>query len=269
GTFKDIACPAGVVVSEDGSEQGSMGVAVVDYDHSGRFSLFVTNFSEEYNNLFQNAGDHFVDMSFRSKTAPASLPLVGWGTAFLDYDNDTWPDIIAVNGHVYPQLDQARLGASAGYRQRKLLYHNRGDGTFDEVAQKYGPVFTDLKVSRGLAVGDLDDDGRLDVVINDLDGAPQVLHNELATRGNWLIVKVKGKGQNTNAIGAVITVTTGGTRQMRLVQSGTSYISQDDMRQHFGLGAASRVDSIDVRWPDGTTTTRKDVAAGQVVTIEQ
>jgi hypothetical protein len=269
GTFKEVAFPKGVAVSEDGAEQGSMGIALGDYDRSGRFSLFVTNFSEEYNNLFRNLGDHFVDMSFRSKTAPMSLPLVGWGTAFFDYDNDTWPDIIVVNGHVYPQLDQARLGASAGYRQRKLLYHNQGDGTFDEVAAKYGPVLTDLKVSRGLAVGDLDDDGRLDVVINDLDGAPQILHNEIATRGNWLIVKVKGKGKNTNAIGAIITVTTGTTRQLRLIQSGTSYISQDDMRQHFGLGAASRVDAIEVKWPDGTTTVRKDVAAGQVVTIEQ
>jgi enediyne biosynthesis protein E4 len=269
GTFREVAFPQGVAVSEDGAEQGSMGVAVGDYDRSGRFSLFVTNFSEEYNNLFRDDGGHFTDVSFRSKTAASSLPLVGWGTAFLDYDNDTWPDLIAVNGHVYPQLDQARLGASAGYRQRKLLYHNRGDGTFDEVSSRFGPVFTALRVSRGLAAGDLDDDGRIDVVINDLDGAPQVLHNELANPGNWLIVKAKGKGKNTNAIGAVITVTTGATRQMRLVQSGTSYLSQDDMRQHFGLGPATRVDSIEVKWPDGTTTVQKDVAANQVVTIEQ
>jgi hypothetical protein len=269
GTFKEVAFPQGVAVSEDGAEQGSMGVAVGDYDRSGRFSLFVTNFSEEYNNLFHNEGGHFTDVSFRSRTAPPSLPFVGWGTAFFDYDNDTWPDIIVVNGHVYPQLDKTRLGASAGYRQRKLLYHNRGDGTFDEVSSRYGAVFTDERVSRGLAIGDLDDDGGIDVVINDLDGAPQLLHNALAARGNWLIVKVKGKGKNTNAIGAIVTVTTGATKQMRLVQSGTSYISQDDMRQHFGLGNATRVDAIDVKWPDGTTTTRKEVAAGQVVTIEQ
>ncbi len=269
GTFKEIAFPAGVAVSEDGAEQGSMGVAVGDYDHTGRFSLFVTNFSEEYNNLFHNAGSHFTDVSFRSRTAASSLPYVGWGTAFLDYDNDTWPDLIAVNGHVYPQLDKARLGASAGYRQRKLLYHNRGDGTFDEVSARYGAVLTDERVSRGLAIGDLDDDGRLDVVINDLDGTPQVLHNEIPARGNWIIVKVKGKGKTTDAIGAVIAVTTGATRQIRLVQSGTSYISQDDMRQHFGLGTASRADAIEVKWPDGTTTIRKDVAAGQVIVIEQ
>jgi hypothetical protein len=269
GTFKEQAFPLGVAVSEDGAEQGSMGVAVGDYDHSGRFSLFVTNFSEEYNALYHNEGDHFTDASFRSRTAASSLPFVGWGDAFLDFDNDTWPDIIAVNGHVYPQLDKVRLGASAGYRQRKLLYRNRGDGTFDEVAARYGPALTEERVSRGLAIGDLDDDGGIDVVINDLDGAPQILHNELAGRGGWLIVKLQGAAPNTDAIGAVIAVTAGGVRQRALVQSGTSYLSQNDMRQHFGLGAASTVDAIEVRWPDGTTTRQTQVKANQVVTIRQ
>jgi hypothetical protein len=269
GTFKDTAFPAGVAVSEDGAEQGSMGIALGDYDRSGRLSVFVTNFSEEYNNLFRNEATHFVDVAFRSKTGASSLPFVGWGTAFLDYDNDTLIDLIAVNGHVYPQLDQAPLGMSAGYRQRKLLYHNRGDGTFDEVAARYGAVMTEPRVSRGLAMGDIDDDGRIDMVINDLDGVPQLLHNELAQRGNWLIVKVVGKGKNTNAIGARIVVSTGTIKQVRLIQSGTSYISQDDMRQHFGLGTATRVDAIEVFWPDGTTTVQKDVKAGQVVAIKQ
>src|SRR4029079_561840 len=147
-----------------------------------------------------------------------------------DYDNDGWLDLIAVNGHVYPQLGEGNLGASAGYHQRKLLYHNRGDGTFDEVGAQSGPVCTERRVSRGLAVGDLDDDGRLDVVINDLDGRPQVLHNELAERGNWLLVKLKGKGKNTDAIGAVVKVKAGKLTLQRVVQSGTSYLSQEDMR---------------------------------------
>jgi enediyne biosynthesis protein E4 len=269
GTFKEQAFPLGVAVSEDGAEQGSMGVAIGDYDHSGRFSLFVTNFSEEYNAFYRHDGDHFTDVSFKSRTAPSSLPYVGWGDAFLDYDNDTWPDIIVVNGHVYPQLDKVKLGASAGYRQRKLLYHNRGDGTFDEVAAKYGSVLTEERVSRGLAIGDIDDDGGVDVVINDLDGAPQLLHNELAGRGGWLIVKLKGAAPNTDAIGAVITVTAGSVRQRAVVQSGTSYISQNDMRQHFGLGAATTVDSVEVRWPDGKTTRQTGVKGNQVLTIRQ
>ena len=197
----------GVAVSEDGAEQGGMGVAVGDYDGSGRFSLFKTNFAEEYNNLYHNDGDHFTDVSFRSQTAASSLPYVGWGTAFLDYDNDGLLDIIAVNGHVYPQMDQARLGASAGYRQRKLLYHNRGRrAASTRWPRSSGRCSRTSGCSRGLAVGDLDNDGRLDVVINDLDGRPQVLHNELAERGNWLLVKLRGKGRNTDAIGAVVTV---------------------------------------------------------------
>jgi hypothetical protein len=269
GTFKEMAFPHGVAVSEDGAEQGSMGVAVGDWDGSGRFGLFVTNFSEEYNNLFRNDGTHFTDIAFRSRTAPPSLPLVGWGTAFLDFDNDGLVDLIAVNGHVYPQLDKARLGASAGYRQRKLLYRNRGGGMFDEVGAEFGPALTEARVSRGLAIGDLDNDGRIDVVINDLDGAPQVLHNQLAERGNWLLVKLKGKPPNTNAIGAVVVVRSGTATQRRLVQSGTSYISQDDMRQHFGLGAAAHADAVEVRWPDGTSTRLENVTANRVVEITE
>ena len=269
GTFKESAFPMGVAVSEDGAEQGGMGVAVGDYDNSGRFSIFKTNFSEEYNSLFHHEGDHFTDVSFRSKTAPSSLPYVGWGTAFFDYDNDGLLDIIVVNGHVYPQLDKARLGASAGYRQRKLLYHNRGDGTFDEVAAQFGPVLMEERVSRGLAVGDLDGDGRLDVVVNDLDGPPQLLHNELAKTGHWLQVKLKGKGRNTDAIGAVVTLRAGALTQKRVVRSGTSYISQDDMRQHFGLGAATQVDSLEVAWPLGGVTRLEKVKADQAVVVEE
>lgn len=269
GTFKEQAFPLGVAVSEDGAEQGSMGVALGDYDHSGRFSLFVTNFADEYNALYRNDGDHFSDLSFRSRTAASSLPYVGWGDAFLDYDNDTWADLIAVNGHVYPQLEKLKTGAPAGYRQRKLLYHNRGDGTFEDVSMRYGSALTEERVSRGLAIGDLDNDGGIDVVINDLDGAPQVLRNELTARGNWVIVKVKGAAPNTDAIGAVITVTAGAVRQRAVVQSGASYISQNDMRQHFGLGAAQTIDAIEVKWPDGSRTTRDRIPANQVVTIQK
>jgi len=269
GTFKEVAFPMGVAVSQDGSEQGTMGVAVGSYDNSGRFSLFVTNFAEEYNAFYKHEGDHYTDVSFRSRTAPSSLPYVGWGTSFFDYDNDGLLDIIVVNGHVYPQLDKVKLGASAGYRQRKLLYRNRGDGTFEEVGASFGKVMMEDRASRGLAVGDLDGDGRLDIVMNDLDGSPQILRNEIAGAGNWLSIKLTGKGANTNAIGAVITVRAGKTAWTRLVQSGTSYISQDDMRQHVGLGAVADVDSIEVRWPDGTTSRVEKVKANQLVELAQ
>ncbi len=274
GSFEEAAFPLGVAVSEDGGEQGGMGVAVADYENNGRFGLFVTNFAEEYNSLYQNQKDYFTDVSFRSASAAASLPFVGWGTAFFDYDHDGWQDLMVVNGHVYPQLANANLGASASYRQRKLLYHSRGANaagrvTFEEVAASFGPVFTEERVSRGLALGDLDNDGRLDVVINDLDGRAQVLHHELPGVGHWLMVKLEGSGKNTSAIGAVVTVQAGKLTQTRLVRSGTGYLSQDDMRQHFGLGTATKIDQVEVRWPDGTTSTRKDVAADQHLVIRQ
>ena len=269
GTFVDMAFPMGVAVSEDGAEQGGMGVAVGDYRGTGRFSLFITNFAEEYNALYRNDGDHFTDDSFRSNTAPSSLPYVGWGTAFFDYDNDGLLDLIAVNGHVYPQLETAARGASAGYRQRALLYHGLNNGTFDEVASQYGDVLTTPRVSRGLAIGDLDDDGRLDVVVNDLDGAPQLLHNELEARGHWLTVVARGTGENRQAIGAVIKVTAGGRTMVRLVQSGTSYLSQNDIRQHFGLGNATDIDLVEVRWPDGSASRQSHVSVDRIVTIEQ
>lgn len=269
GTFKDVAFPVGVAVSDDGAEQGSMGVAVGAYDGTNRFSLFVTNFAEEYNAFYRNDGERFSDVSFRSGTAASSLPFVGWGTGFFDYDNDTLLDLIAVNGHVYPQMDNAKLGASAGYRQRTLLFRNRGGGLFDEVAARFGPVLMQERASRGLAIGDLDDDGRLDVVVNDIDGSPQVLHNELPATGHWLRVKLEGRGQNRDAIGAVVQVRSGATRQWRCVQSGTSYLSQDDMRLHFGLGTASAAEELTVRWPDGTETVRNHVPANQLVVIQQ
>jgi hypothetical protein len=271
GTFKEMGMPMGVAVGADGQEQGSMGIAIGDYDNSGRFSIFVTNFSEEYNALYHAdaGGSSFTDASWASRTAAMSLPYVGWGTTFFDYDNDGLLDLYVVNGHVYPQLDQTKLGASAGYRQRRLHYHNRGDGTFDEVTAQAGPVLMEERVGRGAAVGDLDNDGRLDLVINDLDGRPQVLVNDVTPSGHWLSVTLVGKAPNTGAIGAVVTARVGQRRLQRLVQSGSSYLSQDDMRVHFGVGAAETIDELDVRWPDDSHTTQRNVKADQRLTLTQ
>jgi hypothetical protein len=269
GTFEEAGFPMGAAVSEDGSEQGSMGVALGDYTRTGRFSLFVTNYADEYNALYRHDGAHFTDVSFRSRTAASSQPLVGWGTSFFDYDNDGWLDLYVVNGHVYPQVDKARLGASAGYRQRSVLYRNLRNGTFEEVAPALAGPLALERANRGSAVGDLDNDGRLDIVINGLDGMPQVLRSEAPNPGNWLFVKLRGAGRNTNAIGAVLTVHTGKVAQQRLVQSGTSYLSQDDMRLHVGLGTAAQADVIEVRWADGTTTRREGVKANQIIEIVQ
>ncbi len=269
GTFEELGLLMGVAVSEDGEPQGSMGIAVGDYLNEGKLSLFVTNFAEEYNALYRNADGYFNDVSFRSGTALSSLRYVGWGTAFLDYDNDGWLDILMVNGHVYPQVADLELDAIAPFRQRRLLYRNRRDGTFEEVAEKAGGPLLAKRVSRGTAVGDLDNDGRLDVVINNLAGQAEVWSGVFPDSGNWLQVRLKGAGGMTDAIGATIHLRAGGQTQMRLVQSGSNYLSQDDMRAHFGLGAAERVDGIEVRWPDGSVSKHEGVAANQLIVIEQ
>jgi hypothetical protein len=269
GTFIDMAFPMGVAVSEDGAEQASMGVAIGDYLNEGRFSLFLTHFSQEYNALYYNNEAYFTDLSFRSATAPPSLPYVSWGVNFYDYDNDGWQDIFIVSGHVYPQLETAPLGGSAPYRQRKTFYRNLRDGTFEEIAEQLGSVMMERRVSRGMAIVDLDNDGRLDMVISDLDGDPQILRNEVPSPGSWLLVKLVGTGKLTDAIGAVITLRIGDDIQTRLIRSGSSYISQEDKRVHFGLGETTKADSLEVRWPDGTTSELQNVEANQMVVVRQ
>ncbi len=273
GTFEEAAFPMGVAVSEDGAEQGCMGVAVGDYDNDGRLDLFVTNFSEEYNALFRNENGYFSDVSFRSGSAASSLPYVGWGTAFLDLENDGHQDLVLVNGHVYPQLDGARLGASAPYKQRKLLYRNRGLGsrkaTFEEISTQVGGAMMESRVSRGLALGDLNDDGLQDLVINDLDGAAQILLNRSPDPGHWLAVELKGNDRNVDAIGATVIAKIGEKKHARLVRSGSSYLSQNDLRVFWGLGTAKKVDALSILWPDGSSSEVRDIAANQVLTIQQ
>jgi hypothetical protein len=268
GTFKDVALGAGVALSEDGKEQGSMGVAIGDYDHSGRWGIFVTNFAEEYNALYrQDKGLQFADASFASRTAKESIPLVGWGAHFLDYDNDGWLDLMAVNGHVYPQVERA--GSASRYAQRKLLYRNNRDGTFTEVGASAGAALGQASVSRGSAAGDLDNDGDLDVVINNLDGAPTILRNDGGNRSNYLVVDLDTRGPNRAAIGALVTVRAGDLVQRAERRSSDSYLSHSDVRLHFGLGTHAKVDSIEVRWPDGTTQRFGETGANAFVRAEK
>jgi hypothetical protein len=260
GRFSEDGLISGTAVSGDGSEQGSMGVAVGDYLHSGNFSIYTTNFVDEYNTLYRNNGKYdFTDVSFSAKVAQKSRPYVGWGTGFFDLDNDTWLDLFVVNGHVYPQMDQISSGAR--YKQGKLLFINKGDGTFCDAVEQGGPALSELRVSRGAAFGDLDNDGNVDIVVEDLDSTPMILKNEGDKLNHWITLELGAKQGNPLAIGARIKVTTGKIVQTEEIRSGGSYLSQNDLRVHFGLGKATKADSIEIRWNSGKIETIKDVAA--------
>jgi hypothetical protein len=260
GRFSEIAFLAGAAVSEAGSPQACMGIALGDYLHQGRLGLFVTNFSEEYNTLYRYEGKlTFTDVSYASRTAPSSLPYVGWGTGFFDLENDGWLDLLVVNGHVYPQVDTVDIGTK--YRQPKLLYINQRDGTFREASRDVGPALSIPCVSRGAAFGDLDNDGDIDIVVGDLDGGPMVLRNDGGNRNNWITLELRGARSNRLALGARVKVVAGELVQVSEVRSGGSYLSQNDLRLHFGLGKAERADRVEIGWPSGKTEVLTNLAA--------
>jgi hypothetical protein len=268
GTFTDVGLASGTALSEDGAEQASMGITIGDYDHRGRRSIVVTNFSDEYNALYRHEKDFaFTDASYRTRTAKASMPFVGWGTKFFDYDNDGWVDLMVVNGHVYPQLEKA--GLDAAYRQRKLMYRNARDGTFSEVAAELGPALNAPAVSRGAAFGDFDNDGDIDVVVNNLDGPLSVLRNDGGNENGFVVIDLVGQKSNRSAFGARVTVVAGDLVQTDERRSGGSYLSQNDVRLHFGLEHRGKVDRIEVRWPDGVVETMTNVEAKRFVKITQ
>jgi hypothetical protein len=249
GTFTDVAVTAGAAFNEDGREQAGMGITASDFDGDGRIDLFKTNFSDDTSTLYRNNGDG----TFTDATFAAGLGLhtqyLGWGTMFFDFDNDGWPDLILANGHVYPEVDKYHLGSS--FQEPRILYHNNGNGTFTDISASAGPGITTVASSRGLAVGDLWNDGRLSVVISNMSATPSLLVNDLRSTNHWIGFKTVGTRSNRDGIGARITVKVGKRIMVDEVRSGGSYISQSDMRVHFGLGAATKIDSVEVRWPNG------------------
>jgi hypothetical protein len=252
GTFEDASYPSGFALKDDGREQAAMGLGIGDYDNSGHLSLYVTTFSDDYFALYKNEGDgNFTDVSFLAGVAAVTIPFLGWGTGFLDYDNDGWKDIFDANGHVYPGVDQNDWGMT--YAQRPLLFHNLDGKRFQVVPAATNSGLAVLVSARGAAFGDLFNDGKIDVVLSTIDGPPVLLRNVVSNGNNWVDLKLVGGPKSPrDAIGTKAFLTANGMTQRNDVISGGSYISNNDMRLHFGIGRAKQVDKLEICWPDGT-----------------
>ena len=267
GSFTEIAGLAGVAVASDGKPRAGMGAAFGDFGGTGRPGLVVTNHDTEMHSLFQNHGGRlFSDVTLRSGVGPATRPYVGFGVVFFDYDNDGRPDLAIVNGHVMAHVAQVR--ARGTLAQGKLLLRNAGD-RFVNATKEAGPGFALEGVGRALASGDVDNDGDLDLLVSNNGGRPNLLRNDGGNVANALLVRVVGTTSNRSGIGTRLTLTTDGRRQVREVQSGSSYLAQNDLRAHFGLGQAGRAGRLEIRWPDGRSEVVENLEANQVVTVRQ
>ena len=270
GTFEEVGYPSGVALNENGREQAGMGLAIGDYDNDGRVDFHITNFSDDSNVLYHNEGEgNFTDVTFPAGLGEVSIPFLGWGTSFIDYDNDGWQDLFVVNGHVYPAVDDNQWGTS--FAEQPLLFHNLKNGKFERVGAAPGSALASAWPSRGLAVGDLDGDGRLDLVVNNIDTKPSVLRN-VSPAGHWLNLRLVGnpdKKTPRDAVGSVAYLTSGKIRQRLDLVSGAVYCSQNDLTLHFGLGAATKIDKLEIQWANGAVETFAVSAIDKTVTITQ
>jgi hypothetical protein len=270
GTFEETGYTAGFAVNEAGREVSNMGLAVGDYENNGHLDLVSTVFSDDYNVVFRNDGKgNFEDVSYATGEAQPTIPFVGFGDAFLDYDNDGWLDLFFANGHVYPSVEQnADWGMS--YAQRPLLFHNNTKGKFDLVPAVEGTGLAETAVSRGAAVGDLFNDGKLSIVVNNLDGPPFLLRNVNMDRNHWVGLQLVGGPKSPrDAIGATVYLTAGGLRRRQDVISGASYLSSNDQRLHFGLGDSAKVDGLEIHWPSGAVEKVQLPAVDRIYTVEE
>ncbi len=267
GTFTDVAVTAGAAFNDDGREQAGMGSTVADYDGDGRLDIFKTNFSDDTSTLYHNNGDG----TFDDKTFPAGFGLntqyLGWGVMFVDVDNDGWPDLLLVNGHVYPEVDSQHLGSN--FKEPKILYHNNGNGKFTDISASAGPGITTVSSSRGLAVGDLWNDGRMSAVVSNMNAPPALLVNDVRNGNHWIAFRAVGTKSNRSGIGARITVKAGARIFVDEVRSGSSFISNSDMRVHFGLGSTTKIDSIQIRWPSGLVERFENLPVDSIHTLKE
>jgi hypothetical protein len=267
GTFDDVSYLSGFAFTEDGREQASMGIAVGDYNRDGKVDFYVTAFSDDYNALYRNDGDgNFSDVTYQTGLADPTIPFLAWGDGFLDFDNDGLLDIFVANGHVYPGVDQQDWGTT--WAQRPQLFRNLDGIKFREVPPATGSGLADVITARGAAFGDLFNDGHIDVVINNVDSAPTVLRNVVKNGNHWITLRLIGSPKNPrDAVGSKVFVTTGTVRQRADVFSGGSYGSSSDQRAHFGLGSSTKIDKLEIQWPNGGKQEVSIPAVDQIFTI--
>jgi hypothetical protein len=267
GTFTDVAVTAGAAFNEDGREQAGMGTTVADFDGDGKPDIFKTNFSDDTSTLYRNNGDGTFDDVTHAAGLGLHTQYLGWGTMFFDFDNDGWPDLLLVNGHVYPEVDKQHLGSS--YQEPRVLYHNNGNGTFSDVSAAAGPGITAVGSSRGLAMGDLWNDGRLSAVISNMNASPSLLVNEVRSANHWIAIRTVGTKSNRDGIGARITVKAGPRTLVDEVRSGSSYDSNNDIRVHFGLGSATKIEWVQIRWPSGLVERFDNLPVDSIKTLKE
>jgi hypothetical protein len=267
GTFEEEALFRGAAYNADGKAMSGMGATAADYDHSGRLSIFRSNFSDERETLYQNRGDGQFDDVVLASGMAHNTRFVSWGCMFFDFDNDGWKDLIIVNGHVFPEVERKKIDIH--FKDRRILYRNLGGGKFDDISERAGPGILDRHSSRGVAWGDIDNDGTLELLVNNQGERPSLLKQSGKAPGNWVFIQLTGTKSNRSAIGARVKVSAGGMTQMDEVRSGGGYISQNELRLHFGVGAAARIDKLEIRWPNGATQVKTGLEVNRTLTFRE
>lgn len=265
GTFKEDALIRGIACCRDGTEQANMGLAIGDYNNDGKPDVFVTTYSEDHYTLYKNQGDMFDDVTREAGLYGPTFPLMGWGTFFFDFNNDGYRDLFAANGHIFPQVD--KYFPDSTYRQNLLLFENERGERFRDVTAESGLKGLEPHVARGAAAADFDNDGKIDIAIVNLDEAPMLLHNTSENRNNWIRVRTIGKRSNRDGIGARIEVTAEKSKQVDWVHTGGSFLSQNDIRVHFGIGSVQQLEQLKVYWPSGVVDTLRNISVNRDIIV--
>ena len=267
GRFEEEGVLRGVAFDQNGKAMSGMGLDAADYAGDGHLNIFRTNFSDEFETLYRNRGKgNFDDVTLDSGLGQ-NTRYVGWGTGFFDFNNDSWKDLLLVNGHVFPEVESLHIDIH--YKDRAILYQNLGNASFRDVSRDAGPALSELHSSRGAAFGDIDNDGAVEIAVNNQNEPPSLLKEAINPPGHWLTLKLVGTRSNRSAIGAHVRLSAAGHEQLAEVRSGGSYLSQSDLRLHFGLGAALRADKLEITWPGGTRQLLKDQGVDRVLTVEE